>query len=117
MKRYRVDAVLTAIVFSAGMTTGCVEPRVEDVPVYRTEAAGQTPPQYGVQHLYPPPPGTVITPSTNWQSTESVPAYTNPPPALPAEQPPTAVATQAPPPSQVEYVPVAPGPDYSWVPG
>jgi len=46
-----------------------------------------------------------------------VPAYTNAAPAAPAQQPPSASATQAPPPSPVDYVPVAPGPDYYWVPG
>ena len=122
MKRYKFGtiAALTAVSLAAAsavLSTGCVERRVQYVPVYQAQAPGQTPPQYGGQTLYQPAPGTVITPSTNWQSAEPTPAYTNASPASPAQQPPTAVVTQAPPPPQVEYVPVAPGPDYYWVPG
>src|ERR1041385_2406635 len=119
MKRFKFGtgaALLAAMLAGAAavMTTGCAERRVEYVPVYRAQTAGQTQPQEGGQTLYQPPPGTVITPSTNWQAAEPTPAYTNAPPA---QQPPTATVTQAPPPPQVEYVPVAPGPDYYWVPG
>jgi len=106
---------LSAIVLIVGVTavaTGCVERRVEYVPVYRTQTAYQTPPQVGQQTLYQPQPGTVVTASTNWQAPEPTPAYTNAAPAPPAQQPATAVVTQAPPPPQVEVVPVAPGPDY-----
>ena len=109
-----------AIVLLVGvmtLATGCVERRVEYVPVYRTQTAYQTPPQVGQQTLYQPQPGTVVTASTNWQAPEPTPAYTNAAPAPPAQQPATAVVTQAPPPPQVEVVPVAPGPDYYWVPG
>ena len=99
------------------LASGCVERRVEYVPVYRAQTGPQAQPQYGQQTLYQPQPGTVVTPSTNWQSQGPIPAYTNVPPAPPPQPPATAVATMAPPPQQVEVVPVAPGPDYYWVPG
>ena len=99
------------------LAAGCVERRVEYVPVYRAQTGSQAQPQYGQQTLYQPQPGTVVTPPTNWQSPEPTSAYTNAPSAPPAQQPPNAVVAQAPPPAQVEVVPVAPGPDYYWVPG
>ena len=122
MKRsqFGIIPALAAVILAAGavvFATGCVQRRVEYVPVYRAQIAGQPPPQYGGQTLYQPPPGALITPSTNWQSAEPTPAYTNAAQASPTQQPPTEVTTQAPPPPQVEYVPVAPGPDYCWVPG
>ena len=55
-------------------------------------------PTYQAQPGSPPPAGV------------PGPADTSAPPA-------NAVATQAPPAPQVEVVPVAPGPDYDWVPG
>src|SRR5947208_13584195 len=59
------------------------------------------------------PLGTVPPPSANWQAPEPSLAYTNAPP----QQPTSTSVAQAPPPPQVEVVPVAPGPDYYWVPG
>ncbi len=108
------------IVLIAGvmwLAAGCVERRVEYVPVYRAQAGSQAQPQPGQQALHQPQPGTVVTPSTNWQSPEPTPAYTNAPAVAPVQQPATAVAPLTPPPQQVEVVPVAPGPDYYWVPG
>jgi hypothetical protein len=53
-----------------------------------------------------PPAPTVAAPS-------SIPMPTTPPPAPTS----ATIVEQAPPPAQVEVVPVAPGPDYYWVPG
>ena len=117
MKTYRVGSFsgpAAVILFATAvtMTTSCVERRVEYVPVYsaQTVSRQQPEPQPGQQTLYQPTPGTVPLPSTNWQGTEPPLAYTN---ALP----PTTIVPQAPPSAQIEVVPVAPGPDYCWVPG
>ena len=49
---------------------------------------------------------------------QPAPAYAYQPPAEPSPGSPTnAMVAQAPPASQVEVVPVAPGPDYAWMPG
>src|SRR5436190_22784514 len=47
------------------LAAGCVERRVEYVPVYRAQTGSQAQPQYGQQTLYQPQPGTVVTPPTN----------------------------------------------------
>src|SRR5690242_1630686 len=73
--------------------TGCVERRVVYVPSY------QYPAGYAAQPV-----------ATSGQAPVVSPSDTNAPPV-------SAVASQAPPPAQVEVVPVAPGPDYYWVPG
>lgn len=119
MKRYDTKSLLppaAAVLFAgaAAILTGCVERRVQYVPVYRTQTVYQAPPpgqqQPGEQTLYQPQPGAVQPPVANWP--EPVPAYTNAPP-----QPAVTVVAQAPPAPQAEVAPVAPGPDYYWVPG
>ena len=117
MKRYDVKSfpALAAVILFASviaLTTGCVERRVQDVPVYRAQTVYQPQQEPGQQTLYQPQPGAVQPPAVNWQTPEPVPTYTNAPP-----QPTVTVVAQAPPPPQVEVVPVAPGPDYYWVPG
>jgi len=117
MKRYDVKsfpALAGVVLFASAIavTTGCVERRVQDVPVYHAQTVYQPQQEPGQQTLYRPQPGAAQPPAANWQTPEPVPAYTNAPP-----QPTVAVVAQAPPPPQVEVVPVAPGPDYYWVPG
>jgi hypothetical protein len=104
MKRY--EAIRTggfaAVMLFAGvlaLTPGCVERRVVYVPAY------QSPPVYQAQTAYPAQP-----PATNGQAVAVSPSTPNAPPG-------TVIVTQAPPPAQVEVVPVAPGPDYYWLPG
>ena len=116
--------LIKANVWTAGLTlagigimaTGCVERRVEYVPVYHVQ------PAYAGQPAYPPPPPpnnvtgvAPAAPTADWQQAQAAPV---PVPAQPAPPPQAAVvAPSAPPPPQVEYVPVAPGPYYAWAPG
>ena len=90
------------IVGSAALATGCAERRVEYVPVY------SAPPAYA----YSTQPPVTATPG-------AVPGGTNPAPAVvyAPQTTATVAAPMAPPAPQVEVVPVAPGPDYYWVPG
>ena len=106
-------AAATLFASAIAITTGCVERRVGYVPVYPAQTVYQPQPQPGQQTLYQAPLGTVPPPSANWQAPEPSLAYTNAPP----QQPTSTSVAQAPPPPQVEVVPVAPGPDYYWVPG
>ncbi len=87
---------------SAALATGCVEKRVEYVPVY----SAPPPYAYSTQPPVTAPPG-------------SVPGDTNVAPAAPyaPQAAATGTAPMAPPAPQVEVVPVTPGPDYYWVPG
>jgi len=98
-KRLMVGLV---IVGSAALATGCAERRVEYVPVY------SAPPAYA----YSTQPPVTATPG-------AVPGGTNPAPAVvyAPQTTATVAAPMAPPAPQVEVVPVAPGPDYYWVPG
>ena len=115
MKTKGIGTILFAGIVS--LATGCVERRVEYVPVYRSQTVYQTQPQNAQQTIYQSQPGAVQPPSTNWQAAAPAPPDdTAPPPAIP-QQPAATVVAQAPPPPQVEVVPVAPGPDYYWVPG
>src|ERR1035441_10414684 len=116
--------LIKANVWTAGLTlagigimvSGCVERRVEYVPVYHVQPAYAGQPAYA-----PPPPSNSVTgvapavPTADWQQTQAtpvpVPAHGAPPPQAAVEAP------SAPPPPQVEYVPVAPGPYYVWAPG
>src|ERR1035437_8541587 len=110
--------VWTASLTLAGvgvLATGCVERRVEYVPVYRVQ------PAYVGQPAYPPPPqpppnsGPGAAPTADWQQAPPAPT---PMPAQPAPPPQTVVvAPSAPPAAQVEVIPVAPGPYYVWAPG
>ena len=119
--------VWTASLTLAGvgiMATGCVERRVEYVPVYRVQPAYVSQPGYPPPVVYqaqpapaqsPPNTGAAGAPTADWQPAQAAPA---PAPAQ-AAPPPQAVvvAPSAPPPIQVEVIPVAPGPYYAWVPG
>ncbi len=72
---------------SLALVAGCVERRVEYVPVQTAPVVVQAAPPTGVE----PVPGS--------------------PAAAPT------VVYQTPPPPQVEVVPMSPGPGYAWVPG
>ena len=128
------NTILMTVISAAVLagTVGCVERRVVAVPVYQP-APGYPPP--------PPPsqPPVVYQPQTTYQpqvAPQSAPPVQpvqpgNPPVALPQGSPGEASGVQQavpevqqpappltqPPPAQVEYVPVAPGPDYYWVGG
>lgn len=114
---------IKAVILVAGIAlaaTGCVERRVVYVPTYRTgpppvypaQAAYPYPPQqYPPQTVYPAPP-----PAGTGQVPPTAPTVSYLPPPQPAPAAPV-MTTEAPPPPQVEVVPVAPGPDYYWMPG
>lgn len=117
MKRFNVTPTAPWVLLLAGLicfTTGCVERRVQFVPVYRAQTDSQPQLQPGPQTLYQPQPSAVQPSTTTWQETAQV---TNAPQALAPQQSGAAVVAQAPPPVPAEFVPVAPGPDYYWVPG
>jgi len=111
-----------AVLFSSVLllAAGCVERRVTYVPVYRTQPVYQAQPQYPAQTLYQPQPGPGQPAPANGPAVADAPSATN---AAPAAGPPpsspngSVIVTQAPPPAQVEVIPEAPGPDYSWAPG
>src|SRR5947199_10278231 len=110
MKRYDVKslpalAVVVLFASAIAVTTGCVERRVQDVPVYRAQTVYQPQQEPRQQTLYQPQPGAVQPPSANWQTPEPVPAYTNAPP-----QPTVTVVAPTPRPPQVAAAPAAPGP-------
>lgn len=90
----------------AALATGCVERRVVYVPAYQAYPA--TP-----AYTYQPQNATTPPQSAN-TGAGAVAPQAEPQPAAP---PNTAVMAQAPPAPQVEVVPVAPGPDYVWMPG
>lgn len=89
----------------AAAVTGCVERRVEYVPVYRTQPA----------YAYPAPGAPAIAaPAPVATNADGTAAAVAPQALAPAN---AAVVAEAPPAPQMEVVPVAPGPDYVWIPG
>jgi WXXGXW repeat (2 copies) len=109
MKSAKVNLLAGLIAVAA---TGCAERQVTYVPAYQTQPATFYQPQpayqYPQQTAYQPPPGQAV-PDANAPAQQALPAQ-----AAPAS---TAVVNLPPPQPQVEAVPVAPGPDYYWVPG
>ena len=92
--------VAVSMVCLLAFAAGCVERRVVYVPNYQYR------PTYPAQTVYP----AQQPPATNDLAAAASPVDTNAPPT-------NVTVTQAPPPPQVEVVPVAPGPDFYWVPG
>jgi hypothetical protein len=92
----------------AALAVGCVEHRVEYVPVYQGQPG--VPPQpgytYQPQSAYTPPPGTVPMDTNSTLAPPIVPEGATAP-----------MAQVAPPAPPVEIVTATPGPDYYWVPG
>jgi hypothetical protein len=84
----------------ATLSTGCVERRVVYFPAYQTQPG----------YVYQAPPAS--TPTT--AQTSPSPGQTAPPPDASSGQ---VVVAQAPPAPQAEVVPMAPGPEYVWMPG
>jgi hypothetical protein len=106
------------------LTTGCVERRVTYVPVYPSQPVYQGQPVYTYpnQTVYASPSGAVPARGDGGQLVTvdaNTPPATLPTPTqvVPQTPPPAVIAPSAPPPTQVEVVPVAPGPDYAWAPG
>src|SRR5208283_2023352 len=97
----------------AALAAGCVERRVEYVPVYHVQ------PAYAGQPVYVPPPQpppnsvTGAPPTADWQQPPPAPA---PAPLQPPPQT-VVVAPSAPPAAPVEVIPYAAGPTYVWAPG
>ncbi|HTL54420.1 MAG TPA: hypothetical protein VL361_02020 [Candidatus Limnocylindrales bacterium] len=108
MKHHGILTVATAI---GALVTGCAERKVEYVPAYQAPPTYQAYPAYTYQPQAayegaPPPAQPDTTPTVAPQS------------ELPPQPVPDTVVVQAPPPPpRVEYVPLAPGPTYVWVPG
>ncbi len=113
MKTILQRAAILGCLGAVGLMTGCVERRVVYVPTYRAPPPVVVPSApVGPAPMVPAAPGVAAAPT---DPNTPPPAQPAPAPPPPQEQP--AVVYQAPPAPMVEVVPVAPGPNYYWVPG